>query len=140
MACSIFRHTRRKISSGCAIVTFIGAAALANAMCFAANDPPPVPPQTMRQSAVPAEKSESGPKHSYEYYRAQLAQSQCQPMQSQIELGRIPTATGWYNYGFPMSPFRYGYFGAERSPYPRVMWHQGYYGDKTRTAYWQSYE
>ena len=62
-----------------------------------------------------------------------------QPMRSAIETGCIPQATGWYNYGFPMQSYRWGYFGAERH-YPRpVMWHQGYYGDKIRTAYRYAY-
>ena len=61
-----------------------------------------------------------------------------QPMRSAIEMGCIPQATGWYNYGFPMQSYRWGYFGAERH-YPRVMWHQGYYGDKIRTAYRYAY-
>jgi hypothetical protein len=61
-----------------------------------------------------------------------------QPMRSAIELGAIPQAPGWYNYGFPMRSYRWGYFGAERH-YPWVMWHQGYYGDKVRTAYRYSY-
>jgi hypothetical protein len=61
-----------------------------------------------------------------------------QPMRSAIERGRIPQATGWYNYGFPMQSYRWGYFGAERH-YPRVSWHEGYYGDKVRTAYRYAY-
>lgn len=61
-----------------------------------------------------------------------------QPMRSQIEMGRIPTATGGYNYGFPMQPFRYGYFGAERHQ-PRVVWHRKYYGEKVKSVYWNGY-
>lgn len=56
------------------------------------------------------------------------------PMRSAIEAGGIPQANGWYEYGFPMRSYRYGWFGAERQ-YPRVIWHDGYYGDCIRTAY-----
>ncbi len=61
-----------------------------------------------------------------------------QPMQSQIQLGRIPRATGGYDYGFPMQSYRWGYFGAEASN-PRMIWHRGYYGDKVRTTYRYGY-
>jgi hypothetical protein len=43
-------------------------------------------------------------------------------------------AGGWYGYGFPVQSYRWGWFGAERN-YPRVIWHDGYYGDCVRTAY-----
>jgi hypothetical protein len=56
------------------------------------------------------------------------------PMRSAIEAGGIPQANGWYEYGFPMQSYRWGWFGAERH-YPRVIWHDGYYGDSIRTAY-----
>ena len=56
------------------------------------------------------------------------------PMRSAIEAGGIPQANGWYEYGFPMRSYRWGSFGAERH-YPRVIWHDGYYGDCIRTAY-----
>jgi hypothetical protein len=56
------------------------------------------------------------------------------PMRSAIEAGGIPQANGWYEYGFPMQSYRWGWFGAERH-YPRVIWHDGYYGDSVRTAY-----
>ncbi len=56
------------------------------------------------------------------------------PMRSAIEAGGIPQANGWYEYGFPMQSYRWGWFGAERH-YPRVIWHDGYYGDCVRTAY-----
>jgi hypothetical protein len=56
------------------------------------------------------------------------------PMRSAIEQGGIPQANGWYEYGFPMQSYRWGWFGAERN-YPRVIWHDGYYGDCVRTAY-----
>jgi hypothetical protein len=61
-----------------------------------------------------------------------------QPMRSQIEMGRIPTATGGCNTGFPMQPFRWGYFGAEPRE-PRPSWHRKYYGDKVRSTWYYGY-
>lgn len=46
--------------------------------------------------------------------------------------------SGWYGYGFPVSSYRWGWFGAERY-YPRVTWHCGYYGDSIRWAYRHGY-
>ena len=61
-----------------------------------------------------------------------------QPMRSAIELGGIPQATGYYNYGFPMQSYRWGWFGAERN-YPYVYWHDGYYGTCFRNSYHSGY-
>ncbi|HEX4412568.1 MAG TPA: hypothetical protein VH107_03000 [Lacipirellulaceae bacterium] len=57
------------------------------------------------------------------------------PMRSAIEAGGIPQANGWYEYGFPMRSYRWGWFGAERNC-PRVVWHDGYYGNCIRASYW----
>jgi len=73
---------------------------------------------------------------SYSYHRQPPIA--LQPMRSAIEMGCIPQANGWYDYGFPMRSYRWGWFGAERH-YPRVIWHQGYYGDCLRTAYRNGY-
>ena len=78
-----------------------------------------------------ANVSRSGGALEYSYYYHHL-----QPMRSQIEMGAIPQANGWYEYGFPMQSYRWGWFGAERH-YPRVIWHDGYYGNCVRTAYRQ---
>jgi hypothetical protein len=48
--------------------------------------------------------------------------------------GLISPATGWYHYGFPVSTYRWGWFGAERY-YPTVLWHHGYYDDCCRWGY-----
>jgi hypothetical protein len=48
--------------------------------------------------------------------------------------GLISPASGWYHYGFPVSTYRWGWFGAEHY-YPTVLWHQGYYGDCCRWGY-----
>jgi hypothetical protein len=99
-----------------------------------ADESLPTPPQ-----ANAAESVRSGGKieESYEYHLRQ-AGVPSQPMRSAIELGGIPQANGWYNYGFPMRSYRYGWFGAQRQP-PRVYWHRGYYGDKTRVEYQNYY-
>jgi hypothetical protein len=48
--------------------------------------------------------------------------------------GLISPATGWYHYGFPVSTYRWGWFGAEHY-YPTVFWHHGYYDDCCRFGY-----
>jgi hypothetical protein len=95
-----------------------------------ADESLPTPPQSSGTQDV---RSGGKVEESYKYH-LQKAGVPLQPMRSAIERGGIPQANGWYNYGFPMHSYRYGWFGAERQP-PRVMWHQGYYGDKTRAAY-----
>jgi hypothetical protein len=48
--------------------------------------------------------------------------------------GLISPATPWYHYGFPVSTYRWGWFGAEHY-YPTVWWHHGYYDDCCRFGY-----
>ena len=48
--------------------------------------------------------------------------------------GLISPAQGWYHYGFPVSTYRWGWFGAEHY-YPTVWCHTGYYRDCYRIAY-----
>lgn len=154
MVRSILSCVRRTASCGILGAFLFGATTSFGVSCLAADPRLPIPPQPPQQEvsrqSPPSQNAASGSttQHSYEYYRQQLAQSQLQPMRSQIELqpmrsqieqGCIPQANGWHSYGFPNRTFRYGWFGAERSCYPPVMWHQGYYGDEIRTAYWQSY-
>jgi hypothetical protein len=52
--------------------------------------------------------------------------------------GLISPATPWYHYGFPVSTYRWGWFGAEHY-YPTVLWHHGYYGDCCRWGYRYGY-
>jgi hypothetical protein len=52
--------------------------------------------------------------------------------------GPYPPANGWYGYGFPVSTYRWGWFGAERY-YPRVGWRSNYNGDCVRFAYRYGY-
>ena len=127
---------------GCAVAICVQASLVV--VCVADDEPLPTPPQQvqqqpMSQSASDDMRSGGLVAHSYEYHRQHLTKADLQPMRSQIELGGIPQANGWYNYGFPMKSYRYGWFGAERPFYPHVMWHQGYYGDKTRTEYRRAY-
>jgi hypothetical protein len=103
--------------------TGIGALLLISHSCWADNDAPPAPVHTdgammMRPGGVLNQ--------SFDYHHPQ-------PMRSAIEMGAIPQANGWYEYGFPMQSYRWGWFGAERH-YPQVMWHQGYYGDSVRAS------
>ena len=51
---------------------------------------------------------------------------------------RQQPARGWSGYGFPVSTFRWGWFGAAHY-YPTVFWHDGYYGDCCRYAYRRGY-
>jgi hypothetical protein len=50
----------------------------------------------------------------------------------------IAPTGGWYRYGFPVQSHRWGWFGAEHY-YPRVVWHRGYYGDRSRWCYRRGY-
>jgi hypothetical protein len=110
---------------------------IATTFCSAfasADESLPTPPQS---SAAESFRSGGRVAESYEYHLRQVGVP-LQPMHSAIEHGGIPQANGWYNYGFPMRSYRYGWFGAERQP-PRVYWHRGYYGDKTRVEYQNYY-
>jgi hypothetical protein len=50
----------------------------------------------------------------------------------------IAPTGGWYGYGFPAQTHRWGWFGAQHY-YPRVIWHRGYYGDRSRWSYRRGY-
>src|SRR3990172_8322962 len=52
--------------------------------------------------------------------------------------GPYPPKGGWYGYGFPVSTYRWGWFGAEHY-YPRVGWHTDYNGNCVRFAYRHGY-
>lgn len=68
---------------------------------------------------------------SYTYHRQQA------PSTLPSSVGR-GNCGGWYGYGFPVSTFRWGWFGAEHY-YPTVWWHDGYYGECCRYAYRRGY-
>jgi hypothetical protein len=79
-------------------------------------------------SSLPDVRSGGVLKESYYYHRQQPVRG---------GLAGQP-AGGWYGYGFPVSTFRWGWFGAEHY-YPRVFWHEGYYGDCCRYSYRRGY-
>jgi hypothetical protein len=68
---------------------------------------------------------------SYGYHRQAQANQSVRP-------GPYPPAGGWYGYGFPVSTYRWGWFGAERY-YPRVGCRSDYNGDRMRWAYRYGY-
>jgi hypothetical protein len=68
---------------------------------------------------------------SYGYHREAQANQSVRP-------GAYPPPGGWYGYGFPVSTYRWGWFGAERY-YPRVGCHSDYNGDRMRWAYRYGY-
>ena len=68
---------------------------------------------------------------SYGYHRQAQANQSVRP-------GPYPPPGGWYGYGFPVSTYRWGWFGAERY-YPRVGCRSDYNGDRMRWAYRYGY-
>ncbi len=68
---------------------------------------------------------------SFGYHRQAQANQSVRP-------GPYPPKGGWYGYGFPVSTYRWGWFGAERY-YPRVGWRSDYNGDCVRWAYRYGY-
>jgi hypothetical protein len=68
---------------------------------------------------------------SYGYHRQAQAHQSARP-------GPYPPKEGWYGYGFPVTTYRWGWFGAERY-YPRVGCRSDYNGDRVRWAYRYGY-
>jgi hypothetical protein len=88
------------------------------------DTPPPLPlRQEIRAGGVIDE--------SYVYHRQQ-------PARMAGAARSIEPAGGWYGYGFPVSTFRWGWFGGAHY-YPTVFWHKGYYGDCCRYSYRRGY-
>ena len=79
---------------------------------------PPTPQTDVRYDGVLAE--------SYQYHHSGGSVAGC------------ATSGGWYGYGFPVSSYRWGWFGAERY-YPRVVWHNDNQGHCVRWSYRQGY-
>jgi hypothetical protein len=104
----------------------IGMLFVAAGVCRAANDggaPQSQPRPEFRSGGVLEE--------SYVYHR--------QPPARMAGAARsAEPAGGWYGYGFPVSTFRWGWFGAAHY-YPTVFWHHGYYGDCCRYGYRRGY-
>ena len=83
--------------------------------------PPPAPRGAVIRSGGVVEES-------FVYHRQQPATA----------TRSIEPAGGWYGYGFPVSTFRWGWFGAAHY-YPTVFWHDGYYGECCRYGYRRGY-
>jgi len=94
--------------------------------CRAADDdaPPQLPLRPEIRSGGVIEES-------YVYHRQQRAVAQGAARS-------VEPAGGWYGYGFPVSTFRWGWFGAAHY-YPTVFWHDGYYGECCRYGYRRGY-
>jgi hypothetical protein len=106
------------------VVLFAGAAGRADEQI---DDPPPTFPM---QAEV---RSGGVLEESYHYHREAAMQAEINaPSPQPSPIGR--GSRGWYGYGFPVSTYRWGWFGAEHY-YPFVWWHEGYYGDCCRYAY-----
>jgi len=66
-----------------------------------------------------------------------LAESYAYHHQGSLPYTIMPPG-GAYRWGFPVSSYRWGWFGAERY-YPRVAWRYDYHGDCIRWAYRYGY-
>lgn len=91
-----------------------------------AGSEPLLPQQSPRGAEV---RSGGVMEESFVYHR----QAQAAPVARSVE-----PAGGWYGYGFPVSTFRWGWFGAAHY-YPTVFWHDGYYGECCRFGYRRGY-
>src|SRR5690242_6361933 len=124
MRCHISQRARRGARAILSLLFVFAVLSIAAIDCRAANDndaPPPLPPQ-------PAIRSGGVIEESYVYHRQQPARA----------ARSIEPAGGWYGYGFPVSTFRWGWFGAAHY-YPTVFWHDGYYGECCRYGYRRGY-
>jgi hypothetical protein len=86
------------------------------------------PPTLPRQQEI---RSGGVIEESHTYHRQQAARAAGAAK-------NLEPAGGWYGYGFPVSTFRWGWFGAAHY-YPTVFWHEGYYGDCCRYSYRRGY-
>src|SRR6185295_17989792 len=86
--------------------------------------PSPLQPRAVIRSGGVLEES-------YAYHRQP-------PMRMAGAARSVEPACGWYGYGFPVSTFRWGWFGAAHY-YPTVFWHDGYYGECCRYGYRRGY-
>lgn len=124
-------HALYTVSRVASWALVISAHTLLCCVCFADDgaDLPPVPPIPYE---MPQEFRSGGRlEASYNYHRQP-------PMSAAVETPTITPANGWYNYGFPVQSYRWGWFGAEHY-YPHVGWHHGYYGDCCRSSYRRGY-
>ena len=119
------RVVYRAASALSALVVF-GMLSIGGRACRAAESeaPPPMPLRPEIRSGGVIEES-------YVYHRQQ-------PMRMAGAARSVEPAGGWYGYGFPVSTFRWGWFGAAHY-YPTVFWHDGYYGECCRYGYRRGY-
>jgi len=120
------RVVHRATSAVCTLVV-IGTLFVVASLSRAADGdaaPSPLPMRTEFRTGGIIEES-------YAYHRQQ-------PMRMAGAARSVEPAGGWYGYGFPVSTFRWGWFGAAHY-YPTVFWHDGYYGDCCRYGYRRGY-
>jgi hypothetical protein len=104
-----------------------GLFSVVTSVCFATDStaaPPQLPPRPDIRSGGVIEES-------YVYHRQR-------PANMAGAVRSVEPAGGWYGYGFPVSTFRWGWFGSAHY-YPTVFWHDGYYGDCCRYGYRRGY-
>jgi hypothetical protein len=116
----------RSLVADCVLATLVAVviSAVALAQSPVATEPTLYDPQVdVRNGGVIEE--------SFSYHQLGHARNSTRP-------GPYPPPGGWYGYGFPVTTYRWGWFGAERY-YPRVTWHKGTNGDCMRWAYRYGY-
>ena len=114
--------------------TLFGAAiaiAIASILCTAVFAQPPVTSEPTLYDPQVDVRNGGVIEESYDYHQEGHAYQSGRP-------GPYPPKGGWYGYGFPVSSYRWGWFGAEHY-YPRVGWHTDYNGDCVRFAYRYGY-
>jgi len=125
-------NNRKFLLSALALAVVLGAgtAARAQAVAQRTGHPPATAGPTLYEPQVDV-RNGGVLDDSYGYHR------QAQAYQS-VRPGPYPPKEGWYGYGFPVTTYRWGWFGAERY-YPRVGCHSDYNGDRMRWAYRYGY-
>jgi hypothetical protein len=119
------RVTHRATSALGALIVF-GMLSIAGRVCRATDSE--APPQMPLRSEI---RSGGVIEESYVYHRQQ-------PVHTAGAVRSVEPAGGWYGYGFPVSTFRWGWFGAAHY-YPTIFWHDGYYGECCRYGYRRGY-
>jgi hypothetical protein len=112
-------------------VLFYAAVASIGLTCTAAPAQPPAPPEPVLYDPQVDVRNGGVLEESYDYHQEGHAYQSGRP-------GPYPPQGGWYGYGFPVSTYRWGWFGAEHY-WPRVGWHSSYNGNCVRFAYRYGY-
>jgi len=112
--------------------TLLGASiAFATIACTATLAQPPLPSEPELFDPQLDVRNGGVLEESYDYHQEGRAYQSGRP-------GPYPPKGGWYGYGFPVSTYRWGWFGAEHY-WPRVGWHTDYNGNCVRFAYRYGY-